>query len=261
MLPALAVIAASALLKHHAIADAQRRQENIRRSMEQYQRSKAAETTAATEALIDKQTPAARAQEMADVTNERQQSLKDTVGAVQGLSTATPVAGKLSGDFKSTEEANAGRIAERTRRAIEQMATMGAPSEQQQRFGIRFGRAAGTVDAGNRASANVGDAYLKDVANVQPNRWANDARRPGLWRGPRHGRPGRWRIGSRRRSAAEPRQPEQWRLGLARRRAWRLRHAALANRPRLHSLGALRMPTFRSTPSESLTGIGPAPDR
>jgi hypothetical protein len=63
------------------------------------------------------------------VTADRTQSLKDTVGAAQAFD-AAPIAGKMSGDYAATQEANASRIAERTRRAIEQLSAMGAPGEQ-----------------------------------------------------------------------------------------------------------------------------------
>lgn len=168
MWPALLVIAASAFAKHYANQQAAKRQEGFRRSMEDYQRGKARETEAEAENLITKQTPKARADELAEVTAGREKSLRDTVGAAQAFD-VPGVAGKVSGDYRAAQEAEAGTIAERTRRAITQLASMGAPGEQQQRFGIRLGRAAGTVDAANRASENVGRGYLSDISTVRPN--------------------------------------------------------------------------------------------
>lgn len=163
----LLVLAASALLKHQNDKRAIERQQSLRSAMEAYQRGKAKEIEAATEELIQKQTPQARADEAANITADRAQSLRDTVGAAQAFD-APGIAGKLSADYRSTDETTAAKRAERTRRAIEQMATMGEPSEQQQRFGLRFGKAAGTVDASNRAIENVGRAYTGAMSRVQP---------------------------------------------------------------------------------------------
>lgn len=167
MWPALLIIAASAFAKHMANQEAQGRQERFRQSMEGYQRTKAAESTAATEGLLQKQTPQARGDELAQVTADRAHSLRDTVGAAQAFD-AAPIAGKMSGDYGMTQEATANRNAERVRRAIEQLSTIGAPGEQAQAFGRRFGVAAGNVDAANRASANVGAGYLTDIKHVKP---------------------------------------------------------------------------------------------
>jgi len=163
----LAILAASAFMKMQANEDAANRREAFRRSMESYQRTKANETQGATEALLKKQTPEARGAELADVTTDRERSLRDTVGAAQAFD-APGIAGKLPSDYTAAQEVNAARIAERTRKAIEQLASMGAPGEQAQAFGRRYGQAAGVVDASNRASANVGEGYLTDINNVRP---------------------------------------------------------------------------------------------
>lgn len=167
MIPGLLVLAASALLNHQNNRDAQKRRESFRQSMDAYQRTKARESEAATEALLAKQTPVAREAELAQVTADRAQSLKDTVGAAQAFDVA-PTVGKASVDRRAAEEADAASVAERTRRAIEQLATMGAPGEVKNAHGIRFGRAAGTVDAANRASSLVGAGYERDMAGVTP---------------------------------------------------------------------------------------------
>lgn len=168
MLPALALIAASAGLNYLNNQAAQKRRDQIRGSMEQYQRMKAAETQAATEKLLEQQTPEARSTELAKVTDERARSMQDTVKAAQATE-AEPIAGKMSADFKAADARSADTVAARTKRAIEQLSTMGAPGEQGQRFNIRFGRAAGNVDAANRAAGYVGNAAMTDIGNVQPN--------------------------------------------------------------------------------------------
>jgi hypothetical protein len=94
--------------------------------------------------------------------------MQDTVKATQATE-AEPLAGKLSNDYRAADARSADTVAARTKRAIEQLSTMGAPGEQGQRFNIRFGRAAGNVDAANRASNYVGNAAMTDMSNVQPN--------------------------------------------------------------------------------------------
>lgn len=166
MLPALAVLAGSALLRYRANKEANDRRRSIQRSMEAFQRARSRESMAATEEMLKKQTPEARGSELANVTNAREQSLRETVGAAQAFD-ASPVAGTGS-DYQRTQESHANTIAERTRRAIEQLAGMGAPGEQRLQHNLRFGRAAGVVDASNSASDAVGRAYTTDISNVRP---------------------------------------------------------------------------------------------
>lgn len=179
MWESLLILAASALAKYQNDRAAQKRQEGIRSAMEAYQRSKAREGEAATEELIAKQTPDQRAAELANVTTDREKSLRDTVGAAQAFN-APATAGKVSADLKAVDEANANRIAERTRRAIEQLAVMGAPGEQKLAADIRYGRAAGEVDAVNRASDRVGSAFMTDIKNVRPNPYIDLASQIGM---------------------------------------------------------------------------------
>lgn len=163
----LLILAGGAFAKMQASEDAADRRESIRRSMEAFQRTKAHEVDAATQDLVEKQTPQARADESGQIVQDRTQSLRDTVGAAQAFN-APPIAGKLSDDYRNVDEANANRVAERTRRSIQNLAEMGAPEEQGQAFGIRFGRAASRVDAANAASKNVGEGYLSDIDRVRP---------------------------------------------------------------------------------------------
>lgn len=135
--------------------------------MDAYQRGKSRESMAATEQMLEKQTPEARSTELADVTRDREASLRDTVGAAQAFD-APATAGKTSADFQRAQEAQAQSSSERIRRAIEQLATMGAPGEQKLKHQLRFGRAAGVVDASNQASESVGQAYMNDIRNVRP---------------------------------------------------------------------------------------------
>lgn len=161
------LIILGALTKLMAGQNSSNRQEYLRRSMEAYQRSKVAETDAATRELMAKQTPQAREAELSQLTTDREKSMRDSVGAAQAFDMG-PTAGKISSDYQGAQQATAARVAERTRRAIEQLASIGAPGEQKQAFGMRFGRAAGTVDAANRGSENVGRAYVGAIQNTHP---------------------------------------------------------------------------------------------
>jgi hypothetical protein len=168
MWPALLVLAASAFLKYQNDKAALERQQRFANAMEAFQRKKSSESMAATEELVKKQTPEARSTELADLTGAREQSLRDTVGAAQAFD-QPGIAGKISSDYRAAEERKAATVAERTRKAIEQLAAMGAPGEQQLQHQLRFGRAAGVVDASNAASEAVGRRYGTDINNVRAN--------------------------------------------------------------------------------------------
>ncbi len=172
MWPQLLVLAASAFLKYQNDKAADNRRKSFANAMEAFQRGKAKQTEEATEGLLKKQTPEARGTELADLTGARERSLRDTVGAAQAFD-APVAAGKQSGDFARTQEAQAQSVSERTKRAIEQLARMGAPGEQQRAHQLRFGRAAGVVDASNSASENVGRRYMTDISNVRANPFLN----------------------------------------------------------------------------------------
>lgn len=162
----LVILAGSQFLKYQADADARDRRDSIRRAMEAYQRTKTRESQAATEGLLARETPKARGEELQQLTDDRARSMRDSVGAAQAFDVA-PIAGKHSTDYAAARQAEAERVAERTRRAIEQLAAMGAPGEQNFKNGLRFGRAATTVDSANDAMDRVGRAYLTDIENVR----------------------------------------------------------------------------------------------
>jgi hypothetical protein len=168
----LAIIAGSMLAKHMANKDVARRQNGLQQAMQNYQLQKARENETAINGLVDQQTPAKRAQELADIQGSRQGSMQSTVDQVRAASPVTVAAGASSSpDYQQASSAAAERVSDRTARAIKQLGVMGAPGEQRIASGIRFGRSAGTVDAGNQAIANVGAGYMRDIDNVKPNPW------------------------------------------------------------------------------------------
>lgn len=167
----LLIIAGSAALNYGANRAAEKRQQQFASAMEAFQRGKSKQAMAATEALVKEQTPEKRATELADLTKDRTRSLRETVGAAQAFD-APGIAGKTSDDYARAQEAQAHSVADKTRRAIAQLAAMGAPGEQKQAHQLRFGKAAGVVDSANVASDAVGRGYMTDIGNVRPNPFA-----------------------------------------------------------------------------------------
>lgn len=155
--------------KHMANKEAARRQNSLQQVMQNYQRSKAQENESAINQLVNQQTPAARKTELQNIDTSRQQSMGATVDAARAASPVTQPAGAVGGDYSNASQAAAMRVADRTKKAIEQLGTMGAPGEQAISSGVRFGRAAGNVDANNAAIGNVGSGYMRDINLVRPN--------------------------------------------------------------------------------------------
>lgn len=168
MWPALLVLAASMAAKTFANQQATSRQNQLQQAMQAYQLARAKGNEQAINKLIDQQTPQKRAAELQDLDASRVQSMTGTVDQARAASPVTAPAG-ASADYQKASTAAADTVAARTKRAIEQLGTMGAPGEAGIASGLRFGRAAGTVDAGNTAISNVGNAYMTDINNVRPN--------------------------------------------------------------------------------------------
>ncbi len=155
-----------AVVSRAADREAEDRRQRLLDAMKAYQTNKAKDSEAAIETLISKQKPDARQAELDAITASRAASLGASVDAVKSTNPA-PIAGKLSPDYEKSQEQVAGTVAERTRRAIEQLSTMGAPGERDFKQGLRFGKAGTDVDAANTAIRNVGDAYMTDMNNVR----------------------------------------------------------------------------------------------
>lgn len=164
MLPLLIGLGISGL----ADAQAQAKREKLLNAMRAYQVGQTGATRGAIEGLIAAETPQARATDLANKIAERSDSLQKSVDSVQTTNPA-PIAGKVSEDYKGSQAAAASRVADRTKRAIEQLSVMGAPGEDRLASGIRYGRAAGVVDAANSAIGNVGNAYMTHMNNTVPN--------------------------------------------------------------------------------------------
>jgi hypothetical protein len=157
------------LAKYAATADAQKRQAKLQEAMRAYQLQQAAGNESAIRGLMDQQSTAARGAELQNIQGSRATSMQAGVDAVRSAAPTSVVAGAAaSPDYQKASAAAADTVANRTKRAIQQMSIMGAPGEQAQQFGLRFGRAAGKVDAGNTAIGNVGNAYMNAIRNTVP---------------------------------------------------------------------------------------------
>jgi hypothetical protein len=166
---AIAVLLAGLAAKHFANSEASDRANELQRAMETYQRARAQQNEAAIGKLVDAQTPEKRATDLAQTAASREQTMQSTIDAAHAASPVQAPAGASTGsDYQRASSAAADTVAARTKRAIEQLGIMGAPGEQALTSGIRYGRAAGNVDAGNNAIANVGSGYMRDINNVQP---------------------------------------------------------------------------------------------
>lgn len=163
----LLIIASSFGAKYYADQQAQDRQQALANAMRNYQQIKARNTEQAINNLVSQQTPTARTTDMNQAIADRVASSNNLVSQV-AASNPSQIEGKLSNDYKQSQASTADSVAAKTKRAIEQLATMGAPGDVQSQFGIRFGRAAGNVDANNAAIDRVGQAYRTDISNVRP---------------------------------------------------------------------------------------------
>jgi hypothetical protein len=116
--------------------------------------------------MLDKSGPEQRLAETQTLEAARAAGMEKSV---ESMSQFVPLAtaGKPNEDRTKATGAAASTVAERTRRAIEQLSQMGAPGEQGVSQGKRFGQAAGVVSGTNSAIQNVGNAYRTDIGNVQ----------------------------------------------------------------------------------------------
>lgn len=168
---AILMLLAGMAAKGYANHEADARAKSLQQAMETYQRTRAQQNEAAIGKLVDAQTPEKRAQDLQTTQASREQSMQSTIDAARAVSPVqAPAAGtNVSSDYERASTAAADTVAARTKRAIEQLGIMGAPGEQALTSGMRYGRAAGTVDAGNNAIASVGQGYMRDIDNVTPN--------------------------------------------------------------------------------------------
>lgn len=166
---AVAAAVASAVMSQQAQSGMEKRQKKLAEAMSNYQLSKSQESQAAIKGFTDTIQPDAKAAERTDINAELEQGLDSSVGAVRKFEAPQQIAGKVSDDFTQRTASNQGTVADRIRRAVQQLSIIGTPAEQGLRESRRLGVAAGTVDGANSAANNVGAAYMRGIQLQRPN--------------------------------------------------------------------------------------------
>lgn len=161
-----------AAIKIGAEAQADHRRNQLQKAMQAYQQSKALANEAAIQKLVAQNSPTAHAAELANTVASREAGMRTSVDNAAAAAPVSVPAG-ASADYTKASATAADTVSSRTARAISQLGTMGAPGEQSLASGIRFGRAAGNVDANNTALNNVGDAYMDMINHTVANPYAN----------------------------------------------------------------------------------------
>lgn len=161
----------SAALSESSNRDVSDRQQKIIEAMRQYQVGKAQQGQKAISTYLDTITPEKRIAEKNAATGELAQGLRQSVDATKAYETPQNFAGKVSEAYKNRATADTAATSDRISRAMQQLAVIGTPQEQQLSQGIRFGRAATDVDAANSAIRGVTPAYMGAISRVRPNPW------------------------------------------------------------------------------------------
>jgi hypothetical protein len=173
------VLLASAAAKRINDRNAERRQEEIANAMRAYNLIQAQKSQAATEELLGQQTPEKRAAEMEQSVASRAASMGESVKAAKA-SDVTALNAKPSEARQQSQDRAADTLANRTKRAIENLSVMSAPGDVNQAFGFRAGRAAGTIDSANRAIGRYSRASINDINSVRANPWVDMAASAGM---------------------------------------------------------------------------------
>jgi len=168
-LESLLFLGGSALVQNQSDRDVEKRQKRIIDAMQEFQTGKARKGEAAIEKFLVESTPQARAAENQDVRSELQRGLGESVGVAQAFEKPDNFSGRVTEGYAGRSASNQAAVKERIRRAMEQLAIIGSPSERGLREQFRFGHAGGDVDAANSAIRNVVPAYHGAISQVRPN--------------------------------------------------------------------------------------------
>lgn len=169
--PELLMIAgsvASAALQAKAASDQADKQQSLVDQMTQYKLQKSAEGQAATSKFLDTQDPAQRQAAVASTQQGIASNLQNSVKAAQQYQTPQNFAGKVSGDYTQRAASDAGTVADRLKRSIDQLSTIGAPAQTDLQRSLQLGQASTGVAGANSAAANVGNAFDTGINNVRP---------------------------------------------------------------------------------------------
>lgn len=162
------LVAAGAGVGMNADKRAQQRQKRLIDAMEQFQTKKARGSGESIDKFLDTISPTSRAAESSQARGELQGELESSVGAAQAFENPQPIAGRVGSAYTERVASNEAAVKAKLERAMKELAIIGAPKEQSLRQGIRFGRAAGDVDAANSSIRNVGGAYEGAISRVRP---------------------------------------------------------------------------------------------
>lgn len=178
MAPLLILLAAMAA-KRINDSQAEKRQRQMLDAMKAYGLDQSRKSQGAIEGVLAQQTPDKRSAEMADSVALRASSMNDTVNAAK-KSDVIALNAKPNADYQKSQVSAADTVAERSRKAIADLSVMNAPGDVSLNTGIRFGRAAGTVEAANRAIGRFGRATMSDINGVHPNPWVDMMAQAGM---------------------------------------------------------------------------------
>lgn len=169
MWQAIAALIGGKLLEGQAQRGVAKKQMNIARLRDADAKERQARATQAIERYLSRQEMPARDAERIAVRDEMRSNLSDSVGAVEKFSEQPVIQGKTSDAYAQRVAGNAASNAERVRRAIEQLATIGTPGESARRDSVALGRSALDVGGEQDAIRNLDQAYGNMIENVRPN--------------------------------------------------------------------------------------------
>lgn len=169
MWQAVAALIGGKLLEGEAQRKVAKKQMNIAMMRDTDAKARQARATEAIERYLKRGEIPERDAERLAVRDEMRKNLSDSVGAVEKFSEQPIVQGKTSDAYAQRVAGNAASNTERVKRAIEQLATIGTPSETARRDSVALGRSALDVGAEQDAIRNLDPIYGNMIENVRPN--------------------------------------------------------------------------------------------
>lgn len=169
-LPYLLSIGGAAIASKSA-NDVASRQRQIIEAMRAYQVGKAQTGQDAIKKYLATLTPEARDADKTDATATLQQGLQRSVDATKSYQLPQNFSGKVSDAYTNRVAQDTSSNNDRISRAMQQLAVIGTPQEQQLRNSLRFAKAGTDVDAANSAIRDVTPAFTGAAGRVVPNPW------------------------------------------------------------------------------------------
>jgi hypothetical protein len=166
--PQVLMAVGSYLLNSAAQGSAQRKQDNLAQQMRQFDLTKTKASTDAINKFLDSAKPEARAQDMAQGKADTTANLNDAIGTSQAYLKPSNFQGKVTSSYADRAGSDAASAGQRIKAAIDQLSTINAPHRQNFDQSLRYGLAAGDVDAANSGMRDVNQAFQTDMSNVRP---------------------------------------------------------------------------------------------